>query len=200
MCGRFTQNLNNDFYQRFSVYNRLELLPQNINISPGQEVPIITHENLNLVWLMKWGLIPSWAKDRSIGNKMFNARAESVSTKPGFRNAFKSHRCLVPSNGYFEWKTENNKKAPYFFEVQDRPLFAFAGIFDRWEEPVGGREIYSFAIITTDSNSDVKSIHDRMPVILRPEQEQVWLDPSVSLLKLQSLFHPSSETLIITRQ
>lgn len=200
MCGRYNLNLTQDFYHHFGVVNQLSSFPKNIQVSPGQIEPvIIKQEGLTLVWTMKWGLIPFWAKDRGVGNKMFNVRSESLATKIGFRKAFQTKRCLVPSNGFYEWKTENGQKTPYFIEVQDRPLFAFAGIYDLWEEPVSGREVYSFAIITTPPNSDIKPLHDRMPLILRPEQEKVWLDPSVFTSKLAPLLRPSSEILNIKK-
>ena len=200
MCGRYNLNLTQDFYHHFGVANQLPSFPKNIEVSPGQIEPvIIKQEGLTLVWTMKWGLIPFWAKDRGVGNKMFNVRSESLATKIGFRKAFQTKRCLVPSNGFYEWKTENGQKTPYFIEVQDRPLFAFAGIYDLWEEPVSGREVYSFAIITTEPNLEMKSIHTRMPVILRPGQEKVWLDPSVFTSKLAPLLRPSSEILNIKK-
>jgi len=198
MCGRYNLNLNQDFYSRFGVVNQLSSFPKDIQVSPGQIEPvIIKQEGLTLAWTMKWGLIPFWAKDRGVGNKMFNVRAESLVTKIGFRKSFQTKRCLVPSNGFYEWKTENDKKVPYLIEVSNRPLFAFAGIYDLWEEPVSGREVYSFAIITTEPNSTIKPIHDRMPVILRPEQEKVWLDHSILISKLDPLLRPSSEALTI---
>jgi len=145
---------------------------------------------------MRWGLIPFWAKDESIGKKMFNARSESVVEKPAFRKAYKTQRCLVPSNGFYEWKTENGKKVPYYFEVKDRPIFGFAGLFDIWEEPVSSKEVYSYTIVTTEPNEIVKPIHDRMPVILEKKNEDVWLDKTTSLIMLQELLFPSKETLI----
>ena len=200
MCGRYSLSLNQDFYQRFEVVNRLSSFPKNIEVSPGQVEPvIIKQEGLTLGWAMKWGLIPFWAKDRGVGNKMFNVRAESLATKIGFRKSFTTKRCLVPSNGFYEWKTENGKKIPYLVQVEDRPLFAFAGVYDLWEEPVSGREVYSFAIITTSPNLAIKSFHDRMPVILRPQQEKVWLDRSVLISNLAPLLRPSSENLIIKK-
>ena len=198
MCGRYSLNLDQNYYNRFEVVNKLTSFPKNTQVSPGQVEPIILkQEGLTLVWTMKWGLIPFWAKDRAVGNKMFNVRAESLVTKIGFRKSFTTKRCLVPSNGFYEWKTENGKKNPYFIQVEDRPFFAFAGIYDLWEEPVSGREVYSFAIITTEPNSVIKTLHNRMPVILRPQQEKVWLDHSVLTSKLAPLLRPSSEILTI---
>lgn len=198
MCGRYNLNLNQNFYNQFGVVNKLPSFPQNIQVAPGQVEPVIVkQEGLTLAWTMKWGLIPFWAKDKGVGNKMFNVRSESLTTKIGFRKSFQTKRCLVPSNGFYEWKTENGVKTPYFIEVKNRPLFAFAGIYDLWEEPVSGREVYSYAIITTQPNSVIKPLHNRMPVILRPEQEKVWLNHLVFTSKLDSLLSPSSEILTI---
>jgi putative SOS response-associated peptidase YedK len=200
MCGRYNLNLNTDFYKRFGLVNKLPSFPKNIEVSPGQIEPIITHENgLNLVWIMKWGMIPFWAKERGVGNKMFNVRAESLTTKIGFKKSFQTKRCLVPSNGFYEWKTENGIKVPYLIKVKDRPLFAFAGIYDIWQEPVSGHEVYSYAIITTQPNSAIKPIHDRMPVILQSKQEKIWLDESIPTLKLDPLLRSSSEILTINQ-
>jgi len=199
MCGFYLFEPGHDFYERFGIQNRLDFLPKKVNATPGQVVPIIYQEKARVVQPMKWGLIPFWAKDQNIGKKMFNARAESVIEKPAFRKAYKTQRCLVPSNGFYEWKDENGKKIPYYFEVKDRPIFGFAGLYDVWEEPVGGREIYTYTIITTVPNEIVKPIHDRMPVILEKREENVWLNVSSSTLELQSLLKPSKENLITTR-
>ncbi len=201
MCGRYNLNLNDDFYQRFGLANKLPSFPKNIEVSPGQIEPVITRENgLNLVWTMKWGMIPYWAKERGVGNKMFNVRAESLTTKIGFKRSFQTKRCLIPGNSFYEWKTENGLKKPYLIEVKDRPLFAFAGIYDIWQEPVSGREVYSYAIITTKPCSTIKPIHDRMPVILQTEQEKIWLDTSSSSSKLENILQPSSEILNINQR
>jgi len=195
MCGRYTFEPGTKFYDRFDISNRLDYLSKSYTVSPGQIMPVITHDDSNLAWLMKWGLIPFWAKDSKIGEKMFNARAESVIAKPAFRKSFKSQRCLVPANGFYEWKPEIGKKIPYYFEIKDRPLFAFAGLYDIWTDPVSGRETYSYTIVTTQPNTVVKPIHDRMPVILEQKNESVWLDKSAPADTLVSLLQPSSEPL-----
>ncbi len=134
MCGRYSIKLDNNFYQQFNLVNRLSSFPQNIEVAPGQTEPVITHqENQNFVWLMKWGMIPFWASEKQIGDKMFNVRAESVTTKIGFRKSFQTKRCLVPGNCFYEWKTDNGKKIPYKITIKNRPLFAFAGIYDVWQ-------------------------------------------------------------------
>jgi putative SOS response-associated peptidase YedK len=123
---------------------------------------------------------------------MFNVKAESVISKLGFKKIFRNHRCLIPANGFFI--------SSIFFNLDYRPLFSFAGIYDIWEEPVSGHEVYTYAIITTDSNSTIKPFSDRMPVILRQSDEQIWLNERTPLFKLESLLHSSSETLTISRQ
>ena len=166
MFDHYTLNPGSDFYQRFRVINRLSSFPKDINVSPGKIEPIITHqEGLTLVWVMKWGLIPNWAKDRGVGDRMFNVNAESVVTKLGFRQSFRSKRCLIPAS-------------------KDGTLFSFAGIYDIWEEPVSGHEVYSYAIIT-------KSATNRVPIILRQPDEQIWLNEKTPILKLESLLHSS---------
>lgn len=195
MCGFYLFEPGHDFYEIFDIKNRLDFLPQKINVAPGQVVPIIFNQGINVVQPMLWGLIPFWAKDRNIGKKMFNARAESVVEKVSFRKAYKTQRCIVPSNGFYEWKLENGKKVPYFFSLKDRPIFGFAGLYDVWEEPVGGKEIYSYTIVTTTPNEIVKPIHDRMPVILEKNEEQIWLDVTKNVSDLHLLLKPSKESL-----
>ena len=178
MCGRYAFSPGDDFYDHFDIHNRLDLLPKNINISPGQTMPVITRQDQNLVTLMYWGL---W-------QKVFNARAETINEKPAFKKFFKSQRCLIPANGFYEWQAIGGKKIPHYFTVTDRPLFAFAALFDN----------NSYTIITTSPNDTMKPIHDRMPVILKPSAESVWLDVSSSANSLQSLLKPSTETLSLS--
>lgn len=199
MCGFYLFEPGHDFYNRFEIQNRLDFLPNKISAAPGQIVPVIYEQEARVVQPMKWGLIPFWTKDQNIGRKMFNARAESIIEKPAFRKAYKTQRCLVPSNGFYEWKLENGKKMPYFFELKDRPVFGLAGLYDIWEEPVGGREVYTYTIVTTIPNEVVKPIHDRMPVILEQKNEDVWLDKLTTTDVLQTLLHPSSESLVMKR-
>ena len=145
-------------------------------------VPIITMNSPKKVEMMKWGLIPHWAKDPKIGYKMINARAETVAEKPSFRNAFKKHRCLVPASGFYEWKRTDGKKQPYFIHEKKEPIFAMAGLFEIWNNPVG-EEIRTFTIITTEANSLMAKIHDRMPVILDEKNEDTWLQGEMEDIK-----------------
>jgi putative SOS response-associated peptidase YedK len=127
--------------------------------------------------MMRWGLVPSWAKDPSTGYKTINARAETVATTAWFREPFKSQRCLIPADGFYEWVRNGKTKQPYCFEVNDGELFAFAGLWDRWRNPQGD-VVESCTILTTTPNSLLADIHDRMPVILNPDHYDLWLDPA----------------------
>jgi putative SOS response-associated peptidase YedK len=151
------------------------------NIAPTQPVPVIRQnpkEPVRELALMKWGLIPSWSKDASDAARMINARSESASTKPTFRDALKSRRCLIPADGFYEWMRTGKAKQPYCFEVDEGELFAFAGIWDRWRDP-SGQWVQSCSILTTTPNAVTAAVHDRMPVILDPDTYDVWLDPGM---------------------
>ncbi len=125
---------------------------------------------------LRWGFIPSWAKDISIGYKMINARAESLSEKRSFKNAYQTHRCLIVADAFYEWKKVKGEKQPYCIKLKSNEPFGFAGLWESWRSPEG-KLVHSCTIITTDANEAVSAIHERMPVILKPEDEKVWLDP-----------------------
>ncbi len=188
MCGRYTLITNTNFYKRFSILvedSSIDIT-SNYNVSPGRIMPVIISNSPNRVVMMKWGLIPYWAKDPKVGYKMINARADSVSSKPSFKTSFKSRRCLVPASGFYEWQKNGNKKTPYYFKAKDEELIAFAGLYDIWKD-AQGKEILTYTIITTNANEYVKNIHDRMPVILSRNEEKTWLDTNINeniLLKL----------------
>jgi putative SOS response-associated peptidase YedK len=150
------------------------------NIAPTQPVLTIrpdSCEPIRKLSTMRWGLVPSWAKDPAIGYKTINARAETVATTPSFREPFKSQRCLIPADGFYEWRRNGKTKQPYCFEVNDGELFAFAGLWDRWRDPQGD-VVESCTILTTTPNSLLADIHDRMPVIVSPDHYDLWLDPA----------------------
>ncbi len=199
MCGRYTLKIDNGIYDRFSLdssFKSLKNETKEFNVVPGEFMPIITYGSFhNQLSFMRWGLIPSWAKDDKIGQHLFNARSETILEKPSFKTPFRRHRCLVPANGFYEWKKENGQSFPYFFTLKDTPLFSFAGIFDSWLDP-NGSEYESYTIITTTPNVLVKSIHHRMPVILRKEDEGKWLSPSNFPDKLTSLLQPYTSSLM----
>jgi putative SOS response-associated peptidase YedK len=140
--------------------------------------------------LLRWGLIPSWAKDPSIGSQMFNARGETAREKPSFRSAFKKRRCLLPADGFYEWKKGPPPRQPFYFHMKDGKAFAFAGLFERWESQ-DGTAIESCTMLTTTPNELVAAVHDRMPVIVSPNQYSAWLDPSdADMDSLQALVAP----------
>jgi len=187
MCGRFGITDVQHIGERFQLYLDLDLsdIPPRYNAAPTQMLPVITErDGQRHLQQMKWGLVPSWAKDRT--RPMINARAEGIQDKPTFRTPFKRQRCLVPATHFFEWQTIGKKKQPYLIRPTDQSLFAFAGLYDVHYHPALG-DLYSFSIITTEANEVTAPIHDRMPVILQPQLESVWLAPKTSALELQLL-------------
>jgi putative SOS response-associated peptidase YedK len=180
MCGRYRLTRAQKYVEeRFDAYGEVELSPR-YNIAPSQPVVTIrqdAREPIRKLSTMRWGLIPSWANDTSMGFKTINARAETVAATASFREPFKSQRCLIPADGFYEWQKNGKTKQPYCFEVNDGELFAFAGLWDRWMSPQGG-VIESCTILTTTPNSLLADIHDRMPVILRTDDYDLWLDPA----------------------
>lgn len=176
MCGRFALNENSKkFAEYFHLSGEAEL-SSSWNIAPSLRIHTITDdmEGRRHLNKMRWGLIPSWAKDSSISNKLANARGETVAEKPSFRSAFKSRRCLIPASGFYEWKTKNGVKQPWYISLKSGDPMAFAGLWETWH-PKEGETIESCCIITTDANKLMEPIHDRMPVILDPDQWATWL-------------------------
>ncbi len=176
MCGRYTLKTPIDVLaEYFEVEEYPSSLAPSYNVAPTQEVAAIVEEDeKRKLEVFRWGLIPSWAKDPAIGNKMINARAETVSEKPSFRSAFKRRRCLIVADGFYEWQKTDNGKQPFYIRLKDSSPFAFAGLWETWDK---GEEIRSCSIITTEANDLMNEIHHRMPVILHPESYGVWLDP-----------------------
>src|SRR5215471_1746180 len=184
MCGRFTVRTARHV-KLDGVHNSDLPFEARYNIAPGQEVLVVADlgKGLELIKLV-WGLIPAWSTD---GKGLINARAETLETKPSFSDSFQKRRCLIPADGFFEWKRTGRATQPYYFQLQDESQFAFAGIWDRW----GTREpVTSCAIITTTANETLQPIHDRMPVILSPESYEVWLSPGTEPDQLRGLLKP----------
>jgi len=180
MCGRFAQGDIDAIYSKYRVRVPLKLRRQiraRYNIAPAQPVPVINRDrdNENNLEIMRWGLIPSWAKDPSIGYKMINARSETVNEKPSFRYSLKSRRCIVPATGFYEWEKTNGHKIPHYIHLNDKRVFSLAGLYDMWTD-AEGKTFTTFTILTTGPNKIVKPIHNRMPVILEEEEEEPWLD------------------------
>jgi putative SOS response-associated peptidase YedK len=185
MCGRYRLSKTERYLlEKFGVRSRedFEWKPR-YNIAPTQEVPVIRQDRKSperTISPMRWGLIPYWAKDAAIGNKMINARSESITEKASFKEAIERRRCLVPADAFYEWKKVSNGtrivRQPFLINMNDDEAFAFAGVWDRWKSPEG-KVVESFSILTTDANAVTRDVHDRMPVIVPPEQYDLWLDP-----------------------
>ena len=188
MCGRFQLSVKGkQISERFNVEVFDELYKPNYNCAPSQKLPVITNAEPGKLSFFRWGLVPFWAKDPKIGYRMINTRAESITEKPSFKNAFRKRRCLIPANGFYEWRKDENK-TPYRIFLKTDELFAMAGIWETWKDGEG-KPLHTFSIITTAPNSLMKKIHDRMPVILPKEQEQTWLNESEES-KLLSILKP----------
>ncbi len=163
------------------------------------ECPVVTTDTE--IQMFRWGLIPFWTKDVeeavTIRNRTINARSETVFIKPAFREAAKRKRCLVPATGFFDWRHDNGKKIPYFISLKEDGIFSFAGIYDSWHNPVTDEHLHTFSILTTDANPMMRFIHNtnfRMPVILHPDEETIWLDPLADEGALKKLFTPYDES------
>jgi putative SOS response-associated peptidase YedK len=192
MCGRFTQTHSaEDIAAAFGLTEIPQWQPR-YNVAPTQVVPAIvaTSDRDRQFKPLRWGLIPSWAKDLSIGAKLINARAETLQEKPSFRDAFKRRRCLIVADGFYEWKKQAGKKQPFYFRLENGEPFAFAGLWDCWHSSEGDT-LETCTIITTNANDLAATVHDRMPVILPPEHYNRWLDPNRQpTTDLQSLLRP----------
>jgi putative SOS response-associated peptidase YedK len=194
MCGRYSLFDPDEMYDRFSIVNNrlIRGIEPHYNIAPGNMLPVVVKHSPNQVELMKWGLVPHWSKEPRVKYSTINARAETVASSSVYRDPFKTKRCLVPANGFFEWKQTATGKIPYFIHLKHEKMFAFAGVYDIWKD-AEGKEFKSFAIITTTPNSLMQPIHNRMPVILTKEHEEVWLAPEeTNTAKLLKLLKPYS--------
>lgn len=177
MCSRYFLDADGNVIAYTFTVPLNERIRRRFNIAPTQEAPVVRigTGGAREIAMLRWGLVPAWAKDLSVGTKMINARGEGAATKPAFRDAMASRRCLVPATGFFEWQGVAGRKQPFAISLPDRPLFAFAGLWETWK-PRGGNAVQTFTIMTTDANEAVAKIHDRMPVILPKEAEGAWLE------------------------
>lgn len=184
MCGRFVSTKTpQQLADYFSVDElAVEGTQPNFNVAPTQSVLVVTEDEANhrVLDAYHWGLVPSWAKDKKVGYRMINARAETVTDKPAFKRAFARRRCIIPADGFYEWKKakDGKLKQPYFIHPTEEPVFAFAGLWERWHDKEGGDDVRSCTIITGDPNEVASTIHDRMPVVLPREHWDAWLDPA----------------------
>ena len=194
MCARFTLvTPAKDVAEEFQLEEIPSLAPR-YNVAPTQPVATVRRKEgrgKREFASLRWGLIPSWAKDLKIGARMINARAETLSEKPAFREAFRERRCLIPADGFYEWRRVGSKKQPFYFRLRGGRSFAFAGLWERWEGQ--GAAVESCTLLTTDANDLLRPVHERMPVILNPEDYETWLDSSVrGTERLRPLFAPYS--------
>jgi putative SOS response-associated peptidase YedK len=187
MCGRFTLSTPADRLAKFFRLDSFpELLPR-YNVAPSQPIPVVRLHPGRELALLRWGLVPSWAKDPKAG--VANARSETVAEKPTFRGAFRERRCLVPADGFYEWKPAGKHKQPFAIRMRDGEPFAFAGLWEEWVSP-DGEVLQTTAVLTTDANAVVRPVHDRMPVIVPPEGFDAWLDPATDASLLRDLLRP----------
>lgn len=196
MCGRASlTKTEKELEKRFGAtfyqedIERYNPLPS-YNIAPTHFHPVITQDDPGHIHFFRWGLVPFWAKDESVGHRMINARVETLAEKPAFRQAFRERRCLVPFDGFYEWmQVPGGGKVPYRVTVGDNEIFCIAGLWESWKAPVGP-ELYTFTLITVPPNALVSRIHDRMPAVLLPEDERLWLDETLPPDALFNLLHP----------
>lgn len=190
MCGRFTVRSNpNVIAKEFGLSGVLDLIPH-FNIAPTQMVAAVRSlDGSRELALLRWGLVPPWASELSIGSRMINARSETVATKPSFKKAFQSRRCLVVADGFYEWQKTDDKKQPFFIRLKSDQPFGFAGLWERNDRT--GQPVETCTIITTTANEMMVPLHERMPVIIPPEQYDLWLDPEVKdVQQLERLLQP----------
>lgn len=187
MCGRFTlRSSMTDVAKAFGVAADSSALPL-FNIAPTQTVMAVraTAAGTREICSLRWGLVPAWADDLAIGNRMINARAETVAAKPAYRQAFKSRRCLIVADGFYEWQKTRRQKQPYYIRLKDARPFGFAGVWEKWSK--GETPVESCSVITTTANELMAPIHDRMPVIISPDDYEPWLSAETKPVELQSL-------------
>lgn len=198
MCGRYTLYESADLEARYGVKGPTIMAEENFNVSPGQFMPVVIMEDgKKKILSMKWGLVPSWAKDIKIGYRMINARSDTLLEKPMWKGLAKHNRALIPARGFYEWQVDElGEKQPYFIHPKDKMVFSFAGLYSVWND-VEGHPLYTFTIITADANKDMNGIHDRMPIILAREDEDRWLNPELNDDKdIVEFLHPSAEGML----
>lgn len=191
MCGRFTLHHSTEaIVEHFGVEQTAVAFKPRYNIAPTQPVSVIVQHGHKNIEAFRWGLVPFWAKDMKIGNRMINARSETLAEKPAFRAAFKRRRCLIPTSGFYEWQRQGKEKIPTYIRVAGEQPFAFAGLWEEWHGP-NAEVLHSCTIVTTQANDFMAPIHQRMPVILTASQQSLWLDPSIEDPQtLNDLLHP----------
>ncbi len=189
MCGRYTLTASGQELVDLFGLPEAPVLDPRYNVAPSQAVPVVRAgaAGRQLV-LARWGLIPHWANDPAIGNRLINARSDTAAEKPSFRDAFRKRRCLIPATGFYEWQKQGGRKQPFHFRLADGRPFAFAGLWEQWDK--GEQPVESCTVLTTAANDVVRPVHECMPVILRPGDFSAWLDPLGSPAGLQALLRP----------
>jgi putative SOS response-associated peptidase YedK len=195
MCGRFTNRAKPEQIKTEFKVGRLnpDIYKERYNIAPAQLIDVVAvQSDERELSQFKWGLVPSWAKDSDIGNRMINARAETLAEKPSFRDAFKKRRCIIPASGFYEWRKKGSgAKQPFYFYLREKEVFGFAGLWEEWIDKESGDVLETCTIITTEANGVLKPVHDRMPVILKADDYSRWLDPKENNTdRLQKLLVP----------
>ncbi|HEX8026710.1 MAG TPA: SOS response-associated peptidase [Candidatus Limnocylindrales bacterium] len=199
MCGRFSQERSSsDLAEIFGAEDRIELPGGRFNVAPTDEAAVIVQrEETKAVTAFRWGLIPHWSESKDTGNRMFNARSETIDRNPAFRYAFGKRRCLVPVDAFYEWQREGKARLPYAVVRPDGLPFALAGLWAGWKDPATGEVIRSFTILTTGPNGMMKPVHDRMPVVIPESSWDLWLDPTLTkpsdLRELRGLLEPAPD-------
>jgi len=186
MCGRYSLVPTENIAARFDIQQQQITLSPRYNVAPSQSMPVVVRNSPNRLVEMQWGLIPSWSKEPRAQFSTINARAETITKSPVFRGPFKTRRCLVPASAFYEWQRTERGKQPFCIRLKETDLFAFAGLYDVWHD-ADGNELCSYTVITTQPNDLVASIHNRMPVILRQEDEDAWLDKGSDSAQLLAL-------------
>lgn len=196
MCGRFSLTTPLEALRALFGFPEQSNLAPRANIAPTQEVSaVVAQAGERHLTALRWGLIPSWAKERAIGAKMINARSETVGDKPAFRQAFARRRCLIPADGFYEWQAAaQGPKQPYRIEFKQRPPFAFAGLWESWRDPASGETVKSCTILTTSATNALAWLHERMPVVLEPAAFDLWLADGFQPLPLLALLKPYPAT------
>ncbi|MCH8494683.1 MAG: SOS response-associated peptidase [Balneolales bacterium] len=193
MCGRYTLFTAPDELEKYfeAIVSNAGTIEPNYNVTPGMIMPVVAigRDKVPVITTFRWGLIPNWSKEASIGYKMMNARSETITQKPSFSMPFQRKRCVIPANGFYEWLRKGKEKIPHFIQRSDDAIMPFAGIYDRWKSP-NGEDVFSYSIITTSAAESIRHIHERMPVILRRDDVRTWLNPATEQNTLLNLMCP----------
>lgn len=200
LCGRYTLTVDQEALSAALAVEGLVHPRPRWNVAPSQSMPVVVREGESLRGrVCRWGLVPSWARDPAIGNRLINARSETVHEKPSFRAAFRSGRCLVPADGFYEWKKGPGGKTPCWIRPDGERVFTFAGLAERWEGP-GGEVLETFTLLTTDAAEAIRPIHHRMPVIVPDTLRDEWLDPSASRETLEAIMRSGPGRPFVVRE